>query len=642
MIAATGFAAPPVIDFVRYPEYQNVKLSPLGDRLAFTQRRGDGETLAVYDVAKKEILSASNFGGRNDVKNFFWAHNDRLIVQPGRRFSQFLEGKVATGELFGLNANGRGMRMLFGFGAGEQQLGSKIKKRESELSYATLLDRYPEQKHKIIIQKEPLDRSGPYAKAVLLDVRNGNQRDLATGPLRYGRFVPDGRGNVAAFYGTNAEGYAVSYWRENGKSRFTQIGDPKADYPVPRTAIPGTNEFWSVGRRDADTLGLFRWNPAQNSLKSVFRRDNEDFGGLMFTDDNRLWGIWYQEHYPEYQYLSSEDPVAKAHVGIRQAFPEDDVYFATFSEDGSKAVVRVEGPKRPTEFYLFEFSTNELNPLAQSRPALSAIRDQLAEVEPFELKARDGLMLRGYTTLTAGKGPRPFVVLVHGGPHGVQDYWGFDSEAQLLASRGYGVMQLNYRGSGGTGSDFMSAGYGEWGAKMQDDITDATRWLIKEGLAESDKICIMGASFGAYASLMGVAREPDLYRCAIGIAGVYDLPLMYKRGDILQLNYGKSYLEDVLGTDMADLERRSPVNHASRIKAKVLLAHGNQDQRAPLEHATRMRDALKQAGNAPVWIQERREGHGFGGVENRTELYTQVLDFLAANLGGERALAAGR
>lgn len=222
------------------------------------------------------------------------------------------------------------------------------------------------------------------------------------------------------------------------------------------------------------------------------------------------------------------------------------------------------------------------------------------------------------------------VVMVHGGPHGIRDFWGFNTQVQLLASRGYHVLNVNFRGSGGYGRSYMRKGFGEWGALMQDDVTDATRWAIDTGIADPDRICIFGASYGAYSALMGVAREPELYRCAIGAAGIYDLSILDSSGDIRQGRGGLAFLRQVMRGTQDDPER-SPVNLADRIKAPVLLMHGGGDRRAPMEHARRMRAALKEAGNPAEWLYDIRQGHGAAGNEPRREMYQRVLDFLAEN-----------
>jgi dipeptidyl aminopeptidase/acylaminoacyl peptidase len=225
------------------------------------------------------------------------------------------------------------------------------------------------------------------------------------------------------------------------------------------------------------------------------------------------------------------------------------------------------------------------------------------------------------------------VVVVHGGPHGSFDRYDFDGEVQLFASRGYAVLQVNFRGSGGRGREFTFAGYRRWGREMQDDITDAVQWAVENGTADANRLCIFGASYGAYAALTGAYREPDMFKCAIGMSGVYDLPLLFEKGDIQTRESGLRYLREAVGTDMKDMRSRSPVYNANKIKAAVMLIHGKEDRRAPFEHAKRMRAALKKAGNKSVWISEAGEEHGILNENNRAQVYSEMLEFLQKNLG---------
>jgi dipeptidyl aminopeptidase/acylaminoacyl peptidase len=191
---------------------------------------------------------------------------------------------------------------------------------------------------------------------------------------------------------------------------------------------------------------------------------------------------------------------------------------------------------------------------------------------------------------------------------------------------------VNYRGSGGYGADFQAAGHREWGAKMQDDLTDATRWAIEQKIAPADRICIYGVSYGGFAALMGAAREPDLYRCAIGYAGVYDLQLIWESDSSGDSKFGRSYWDRVLGGDVAKLRAQSPVYNAGNIKAPVLLIHGKADDTADYEHAKRMRAALEQNQKKFEWLALAGEGHGAYDESTRREVYERILQFLDANL----------
>lgn len=228
----------------------------------------------------------------------------------------------------------------------------------------------------------------------------------------------------------------------------------------------------------------------------------------------------------------------------------------------------------------------------------------------------------------------PLVVLPHGGPHGIREEWWWEPWSQLLASRGYAVLQVNFRGSGGYGQAFQTAGYRQWGGLMIDDLIDATRWAVEQGHADGKRVCTLGASFGGYAALMSAAREPELFRCAISYVGVSDLALMHSRGDIQDSSYGESYLKRVIGEDADELADFSPTTHAADIKAAVMLIHGGEDVRVPIIHAERMRKALAKADRPVEWMVEDSEGHGFYRESHRLAfLYEGVLAFLAKHTG---------
>ncbi|MDC3124682.1 prolyl oligopeptidase family serine peptidase [Gammaproteobacteria bacterium] len=206
----------------------------------------------------------------------------------------------------------------------------------------------------------------------------------------------------------------------------------------------------------------------------------------------------------------------------------------------------------------------------------------------------------------------------------------------MLAHYGYAVLQLNFRGSGGFGRSFQEAGQGQWGAAMQDDLTDATRSLIRQGVADPQRICVYGASYGAYAALMAAVREPRLYQCVIGSMGVYDLPMMFREGDIPETSSGLEFLRRTLGTNLKLQQARSPTHNAEKIQASVLLIHGTADQRAPIKQVKAMKAAMDDAGKSYEWLEIKAGGHGFFDESNRELAYRRVLKFLDANIGQPR------
>ncbi|NBD35284.1 MAG: DUF1385 domain-containing protein [Chloroflexi bacterium] len=262
--------------------------------------------------------------------------------------------------------------------------------------------------------------------------------------------------------------------------------------------------------------------------------------------------------------------------------------------------------------------------------------EMLAPMQPVDIEARDGLILPSYLTLPPGSDGKnlPMVLNVHGGPW-ARDSWGYNSEVQLMANRGYAVLQVNFRSSEGFGQDFRNAGRKEWGRKMQHDLTDAVQWAIDEGIADPDRICIYGASYGGYAAMAGATFTPDLYQCAVNYVGVTDITLLYDSNAAWKL------LRPELIRDVGDpeeeremLEARSPINHADKIEVPILMAYGREDPRVVLDHALNFEKELEKHDVEYELIIKDNEGHGFAKFENQVEWYTTLIDFLDDNLKG--------
>jgi dipeptidyl aminopeptidase/acylaminoacyl peptidase len=349
--------------------------------------------------------------------------------------------------------------------------------------------------------------------------------------------------------------------------------------------------------------------------------DGQDIAGFI-TGDGK----------PGIEWLDAKSPEARLTEAMRKHQPDHFLVPVSASRDGQRVLFLAAADRNDGDFYLYNRKTNAAN-FVMSRRAHVPI-EALAETQPFSLKARDGVALHGYITLPFPKVENPpLVVMPHGGPHGLRDQWGYDMHVQALATRGYAVMQVNFRGSGGYGIDFQVSGYKQWGRKMQDDVTDATQHVLQAYGLDAKRVAIFGGSYGGYAALMGAVREPDMYRCAISYVGVAHLPLMYTRGDIEDSQFGIDYLKLVLGENEQELLANSPTQFADRIKAKVLLVHGLRDNRVPIKHAEMMRSALEKAGNKPEWYVEREEGHGFVLEANNQTLLERIDGFLNGCMG---------
>jgi dipeptidyl aminopeptidase/acylaminoacyl peptidase len=384
-------------------------------------------------------------------------------------------------------------------------------------------------------------------------------------------------------------------------------------------------------RENESATALYKLDLNTRVVAKIYGVEGVDISSLVTgLTGRRIVGVVTDIDKPQLHWLDETDRATKIHRALNKTFPGQIVSVVSTTHDGLRAIVFVSSDVNPGDYYLFDTRAMHMNYLfAASRWIDPA---QMHGKEPFVVNARDGVVLHGYLTRPAGTGPYPLVVLPHGGPHGVRDEWNYEWEVQLLANRGYAVLQLNYRGSSGFGLDFEASGYHQWGARMQDDITDATRWAIDNKVAEPDRICIYGVSYGGYAALMGAVREPKLYRCAIGYAGVYDLELMLSSGDVPQSRLGRAYLSVALGNDVTDLRSRSPAFNAARIQIPILLIHGKEDGRADFKQAKKMKAALKDNTKEFEWMALSREGHGVYDEETRREVYERILKFLDRHL----------
>lgn len=642
---AMAAAPPPVTAFTNFPKYESMKLSPDGKFLAFTRHSTEHEIITVMHYPALKLSGQAHFGDRIDIDSFMWANNTRLLISPNRRFPGLMDFKAPTGEIIGINADGRAAEVLFGWAAGEDQRGTRIDRRQSTYSAADIVARLPATPDEVLIQTYGTygyGGEGEFNSIFRMNVNNGKLHKLVGSPLRNGNFLVDENLNVAYVSGEDRAGDPHVYWRKPDDTEWTLFESGKAGegwlLPVAPTGKSG--EFYGLGDRDAPTDGVFRITPATGEKKLLYRHPIASIELAGVDPSGKAWGFGYEDHIPRYWYPDEAHPLAALHLWLRGAFRGHKVGITSVTDDLSLAIAIISAPQLPPTYYVVDIPGRKLLVALASRPDLKA--EQLGKVEPIEFTARDGLKIRGYLTTPPGAPEKglPMVVVVHGGPHGVHDSYVFDWETQLFASRGYAVLQVNYRGSGGRGREFLGAGYGRWGREMQDDITDGVRWAIGDGVADPKRICIYGGSYGAYAALTGVFREPDMFRCAIGMAGVYDLSLMFEKGDIQSRESGMNYLERAVGTDKEELKRRSPVYNADKIKAEVLLLHGKLDERTPIEHAKRMREALEKAGNPPEWSTEWGEGHGFFDEANRAAAYERILQFLSKHLDTAGAEAA--
>ncbi|TKB50587.1 S9 family peptidase [Ferrimonas sediminicola] len=644
-LAAPGVAlSQDVEQFSKHAAYNSMKISPDGEYFAATYPFKDHTRLAVLSAKDFSIQCQFYFRDKESVAGYWWGNDDRLLMTISTQTGQFAQPRW-TGELFAGNADCSKREQLFGYRKGSSG-------ERAAFQMVDLLGDDP--KHILIASNE---KRSQFTDLYKLNIYTGRKRLLERSDFKNNSVEVDHEGNwrVTSSYETERDGLLKA--EATGKSSYYYKDPSSGEWEEfssvshVRSSAAGATEIVDF---TADNRGLILSENIDQSQKALYRFDLDskektllakhevvDLRPLYrayFKEDgkkvNEIVGAIAEDGVPEAIFFDEDSAYAKEYRGLEAAFPGQVISITSQTRDDSKWVVKVRSDRNPGQFFLYDRTARKVSYLTSTRPWIDD--KKMATVKPVSFKARDGLQLHGYLTIPAGMEAKnlPLIIHPHGGPYGPRDHWGFNPETQMYASGGYATLQVNFRGSGGYGREFEDMGYGEWGGTMQDDLTDATRWAIDQGIADKDRICISGASYGGYASLMGVVKEPDLYQCAIGYVGVYDLDLMMNKGNVAErIGWGERYMSQAFGKTKEERDSRSPAKFADKIKAGVFLVHGGKDLQAHYENAHVMADALKKANKPYTWLFKNTEGHGFYDEENNKELYTMMLKFLDEHIG---------
>ncbi len=633
----------PLDVFAKHQKYTNMKISPTGEYLAFTYEDGTEVKLAVMKTKSKKVISNFEFGENRHVVAFNWLNDDRLGMTV-QTIIGWLDGVDRKSTWAAANADGSDRRILWD---------------DKNLASLTMISTLEDDPKNVLAVKESWFDKGR-VKLFKVNIYKNKKSYISDSPKSAAHTVPGivGMGvdleDKVRFAIEFDQGEDIiddkddslyfHYKDENNRWEKLFL-DSKRKYR-PQFDVLGMSadnqHVYFISNYDMksdDTMGLFEFNLITKEIKFIYRHSDVDITGGIFGSKNQLIGVYLEPGYPEIYYINSESNQSdiNSNKTLDASFPNQFLSITSRTDNNELQLLRVRSDVNPGEYFIYNSKKRNIKYLASSKPEVDA--KKMAKVEPFILKARDGEKMYGQITIPNNVAEKnlPLVVYPHGGPYRVADAWRWDRRAQVLASRGYLVLQLNFRGSGGYGEDFLDAGEHEWGAKMQDDLTDATHWAINNGLADPERICIHGASYGGYASMQAVVKEPDLYKCSIPDAGVYEMAHQFDVSDSFK-GYRKAnerkkhYMKYTIG-GYKKVKERSPVYHVDKLKAALLIVHGGSDVRVPISNAHILEKKLKEAGKPYETLYKDEEGHGFSQVKNRIEFYQTMLSFLDRHIG---------
>jgi dipeptidyl aminopeptidase/acylaminoacyl peptidase len=426
-----------------------------------------------------------------------------------------------------------------------------------------------------------------------------------------------------------AGGRPAMLYRAGEDQRFTRTPQSTSDTPEIEQMVPvrGTAQGYAIAGSAKGRIGLYQYDFGANRLGAlIYEHARVDLDGFETDRSGRLVGAIFTEDREQVRWL---DPAMRAlQRRVDAALPGRANRILASSDP--RLLVWSIADGEAGGWFLFDRASGQATLLSNPRAALEGKR--LATVRPVRFVARDGLHLGGYLTLPPGRSDKglPLVVMPHGGPF-ARDTADYDSWVQFLATRGYAVLQPNFRGSTGFGRNFETLGDGQWGRAMQDDIDDGVAWLARAGTIDPKRVCIMGASFGGYSAMWAAIRNPDQYRCAISYAGVSDIAAQLAF-DKPTFDSGKSFRgwqRRIQGDGAFPLDSISPLKQAARIRIPLLIAHGTADETVPFDQSLRLHRALEKLGQPHEFVPYRGEYHSIRVPANEADFLTRVGAFLA-------------
>lgn len=637
----------PVADFFKPDAYADVQLSPSGKRLAATIPASTGRrSLAIVDIAdpsKSKVVAAYS---NADIVGVQWVNDERLVYRVFDQQEARANQRDGAG-LFAVDADGKDSpRALIAPVWMGGNTGSNISSRTLQPDHG-LYQMLHDGSDDVLVARWVWTNSGELSHISLLRVntRNGSTRNLSAGAPEHVLAWTVDRLGEPRFVVTESEGRQALHWKANASASWVRIQEASSvEGVISPVYVESESRVYAVARvaPNRDVTSLVAMNPGaaaagKVSAEPLLTAPGFDFrGGVVRNRSGAVLGVNYLTEAHATHWF---DPaMQKIQQTVDTLLPaSNNLLDCGDCENVENVLVTSSSDRSPRVYRIYGVGKGTLEPMVAARPWVKP--QDMAMTDMVRIHARDGLSIPVYVTRPKGqKAAGPAVVLVHGGPwlRGVE--WEWRDEAQFLASRGYVVIEPEFRGSTGYGAKLYRAGWKQWGLAMQDDVADAALWAVKQGYADKDRICIAGASYGGYATLMGLIRNPELFRCGVEWAGVTDIDLMYSIHwsdlDSEYKRYGMPILIGDREKDAAQLAATSPIKLASRITQPLFMAYGGVDQRVPIDHGTQLRDAIGRANPKVEWKVYADEGHGWMLPANQIDFWKRVETFLDKNLKG--------
>ncbi|MGD1846344.1 MAG: prolyl oligopeptidase family serine peptidase [Salibacteraceae bacterium] len=605
----------PLEDFFKNPEKTRYTISPDGQHFAFMapvnnetgEKRMNVFVQAVGEASAQQVTEVAD----RDIAYYFWANNTRLVYSKDF-------GGDENFALFAVDIDGNNFKELTRF----------------EGVRTNIIDDLENQDEIILVgmnKRNPMVFD-PYR----MNIVTGEMEMVYENPGNIVGWQTDHDGKVRIAMASNGLDNSILYRKSEDEPFQEMLTTSYKESMAPLFFTFDNQQLYASSNLGRDKSAIVKFDPEPGKeVEVLFEHDEVDVSGLYFSNKRKvLTTISWTKDKRERKFLDAETEAM--FKDLEEKLPGYEIGISSSDKAEENFIVRTYSDRSMGAYYTYNKPEGKLTMIEEVAPWLN--EDNMAEMQCISYQSRDGLTIHGYLTVPRGQEAKnlPVVVNVHGGPW-ARDFWGYDPTCQFLANRGYAVLQMNFRGSTGYGRNFWEASFKEWGLKMQDDVTDGTQWLVDQGIADPNRIAIFGGSYGGYATLAGLTKEPELYACGIDYVGVSNLFTFMATIP----PYWKPYLpklHDMVGNpaDTADSVRMtatSPVFHADKITAPLLIAQGAKDPRVNVDESDQMVAAMKYRGVNVQYLVEPEEGHGFRNEENRFKFYRAMEEFLNEHLG---------
>jgi dipeptidyl aminopeptidase/acylaminoacyl peptidase len=642
-------APPPPEAFGRVPQFASIALSPDGRLLAWGENSAAGQAVVMHDLTASAEKRRFAVPADMRLRDLLWADNETLLVTVSATLAIGPRGRdrYEWSRTYATDVAGGPLRMLLmrdptrSWATGSTLVASRVGKPKTVImaSWDFAAAQHKQQTGSRIVDTERKDAGWVYS-LFEVDTRTGKGKPLQQGTPYTLDWIVSGRGEPVARSEWDADRRLFRVLRKDG-------GGWKE---IHRQEDGGTLALYGLSQDEAAVVAVGAGGQQRSRLWAI---PLDGSGARLMVEDAEDVEFVVQDRFslkpvaarsgglePRLHWL---DAAAEARArSLARTFGGLGVDILGASEDGSRVVARASSHSQPATYYVVDFSKRSADILGEDYPAL--VNVPLGQARAISYAARDGTAIPAYLTLppSAEAKALPLVVLPHGGPE-ARDEPDFDWAAQFLATRGYLVLQPQFRGSTGFGAAFRRAGYRQWGGLMQDDVSDGVKWLIDQGMADPKRVCIVGMSYGGYAALAGAAFTPDLFACAASVNGISDLPSMlaFESQQAGEASDAVAYWRDHIGSPHdPDVIAKSPARAAENVRAPVLLIHAVNDTVVPISQSEAMSQALTRLGKQVAIVKLDGEDHWLSRSGTRVQVLTELEKFLGAHLG-TRGVPAG-